>query len=134
MLLGGGVNGDLIAQIFTPLASVRLYNTAANTWSSAGSMGVTRVFPGFFELGSDVIAIGGLKNFDLVAGTGEGAEEIEVTTTAAAAWTQVATTMFPRFLAVSALVGGGERILTTGSGDNGSGGTIPDLTAETYLP
>ena len=96
-------------------------------------MGVTRVFPGFFELAGDVIAIGGLETFDLVAGTGTGAQEIEVTTTAAAAWTQVATMLLPRFLALSA-VAGGERILTTGSGDNGSGGAIPDLTAETYLP
>jgi hypothetical protein len=134
VLVGGGVNGDLIAQSFTALDSVRLYDTATNSWSSAAGMGVTRVFPGFFELGSDVIAIGGLKSFDLVAGTGEGAQEIEVTTTAAAAWTQVATALLPRFLAVSAPVGGGERILTTGSGDNGSGGAIPDLTAETYLP
>lgn len=134
VLIGGGVNGDLIAQNFTPLASVRLYNTATNTWSSVASMAVTRVFPGFFELAGDVIAIGGLETFDLVAGTGTGADEIEVTTTAASAWTQVASMLYPRFLAVSAAAGGGERILTTGSGDNGSGGTIPDLTAETYLP
>ena len=86
------------------------------------------------RLGLPVIAIGGLETFDLVAGTGAGADEIEVTTTAASAWTQVATTLLPRFLAVTAPVGGGERLLTTGSGDNGSGGTIPDLTAETYLP
>jgi hypothetical protein len=133
VLIGGGVNGDLILQNFTPLASVRIYNTVANTWSNAADMGVTRVFPGFFELAGDVIAIGGLETFDLVLGTGSGADEIEVTTTSAAAWTQVASMMFPRFLALSA-VAGGERILTTGSGDNGSGGTIPDLTAETYIP
>jgi hypothetical protein len=134
VLLGGGVNGDLIAQTFDPLASVRLYDTSANAWASVASMGVTRVQPGFFEIGGDVIAIGGLSSFDLVAGTGTGAVAIEATTPAVGAWTQVATTVLPRFFAVSALVGGAERILTTGSGDNGSGGTVPDFTAETYVP
>jgi hypothetical protein len=134
VLLGGGVNGDLLTQTFTPLASVRLYNTAANTWTNVASMAATRVMPRFFQIGAEVIAIGGLKTFDLVAGTGSGADEIEVSTTSVLGWTQVATTVYPRFLATSALLGGGERILTTGSGDNGSGGATPDLTAETYVP
>jgi hypothetical protein len=133
VLLGGGVNGDLITQNFTPLASVRLYNTASNTWSSVASMSVTRVQPGFLELAGDVIAIGGLETFDLVAGTGTGATPIEVTTTAAGSWSQVASMIYPRFFSVSAPVGN-ERVLTTGSGDNGSGGAIPDLTAETFIP
>ena len=28
----------------------------------------------------------------------------------------------------------GQRVLTTGAGDNGSGGTIRDLTAEIHIP
>ena len=39
-----------------------------------------------------------------------------------------------RDLAVSVVVDGGERVLTTGTGDNGSGGLLLDLTAELFIP
>ena len=134
VLVAGGVNGDLILQNFTPLSSARLYNTSANTWTSVASMAHDRVLPNLFDVGGDVIAIGGLETFDLVAFTGTPADAIEVSTTSVLSWTTAATMLLPRFLAVGALMDGGERILTTGSGDNGSGGTIADLTAEIFIP
>src|SRR5690606_7169619 len=110
-----------------------LYVTATNSWQNGADLAVARVLPGLFEAGGAVLAIGGLAAFDLVAGTGVGADEIEHAPLSAASWTQVATTVVPRFLAAAAPVGiGGERILLTGTGDDGSG--TPVVTAETFVP
>lgn len=134
VLVAGGVEGDILLQTFSPLASARLYDTSANTWTSVANMSVSRVLPSLFDTGGTVVAMGGLKTFDLVAFTGAPADEIEATTTSVLSWNTTATMQLPRFLAVSALFDGGQRILTSGSGDNGSSGTVPDLTAEIYIP
>ncbi|MCZ6599038.1 MAG: hypothetical protein O7B99_15480 [Planctomycetota bacterium] len=133
-LLAGGVDGNLIFMTFNTLSSCRRYDASANTWTNVASMGVTRGLPNLIDAGGTIIAIGGVKDFDLTTLSGAPAQEIEITTPSVLSWTQTATMLLPRALAISTLYDGGDRILTTGSGDNGSGGTIRDLTAEIHIP
>ena len=134
VLVAGGVNGDLIAQTFSTLASCRLYDTSTNSWSNVATLGTPRVFADLIEDGSTVVALGGLSSFDLVAGTGTPATGIETAGAALGAWTPAGSLVLPRFLSVSTPVDGGQWILTTGVGDNGTGGTVPELSAEVYAP
>jgi hypothetical protein len=130
----GGVDGDPVLLSFTVLSSVRTYNAATNAWTSVADMGNPRVYPVLHATGGKLVAMSGLSTFDITTTTGTPVLSIETAPESGSAWTAAGTMMLARPLASSTVIEGGQRILTTGSGDNGSGGTLPDLSAELYIP
>ena len=132
--LAGGVDGDILTLTFSTLATTRVYNTGPNTWSNTTSLASGRGYPQVLATGGKVVALGGLATFDVSTFSGSPAVAIETSTEALAAWTSPSNMLLPRPLVSSTLIDGGQRILTTGTGDNGSGGAIPDLTAELFIP
>lgn len=132
--VAGGVDGDPIVLSFTVLNSVRIYNAAANTWSSVTSMLSPRVYPVLHAVGGKLIALGGLSTFDIATTSGTPVLAIESAPESGAGWAAAGSMLLARPLVTSTAIEGGQRILNTGTGDNGSGGATPDLTAEIYIP
>ena len=133
-LVTGGVDGDLLALSFTVLDSCAIYNHLSNTWTTVAPMSDVRGFHSMLELNNDVFVFGGVSAFDIVTFSGPGVSTIETATTSVLSWTTHTSTVLPRSTARSSVIDNGTRILITGSGDTGSGGTIPDFTAEVYNP
>jgi N-acetylneuraminic acid mutarotase len=133
-MIVGGVDGDLILLSFTTLASARVYNAATNSWSNVASLATARVYPTVVDSLGEVMVFGGLATFDVATGSGTPAQSIETASEALGAWTTPTSLLLPRPLVAASPVDGGQRVVITGSGDNGSGGAVPDLTAEIFVP
>lgn len=133
-LIVGGVDGDLILLSFTTLASARIYNTATNSWSNVASLATPRVYPTVVDSGGEVMVFGGLATFDITTSSGTPAQTIESASESVTAWSSPTSLLLARPLVAATIVDGGQRVLITGSGDNGSGGLVPDLTAEIFIP
>jgi hypothetical protein len=129
VLVAGGVDGDLILQTFTVLSSCSIYDASANTWNSAAALGGPRVYGQLFETGGTVSLLAGVSTFDIATTSGTPAQTIETAPLGVTSWTPTASMLRGRFLASSAVIEGGERILVTGSD-----GTGFDTSAETYIP
>ncbi|MBM3976472.1 MAG: hypothetical protein FJ299_05730 [Planctomycetes bacterium] len=132
--IAGGVDGDPVLLSFTVLSSVRIYNATTNAWTSVADMTNPRVYPVLHSTGGKLVALGGLSTFDIATTSGTPVQTIETAPETGAAWSAAGSLQLARPLCVSTVIEGGQRILTTGSGDNGSGGTIPDQTADLYIP
>jgi N-acetylneuraminic acid mutarotase len=132
--VAGGVDGDPVLLTFTVLSSVRTYNPTTNAWTSVADMANPRVYPVLHATGGKLVALGGLSTFDIATTTGTPVQAIETAPESGSAWSAAGSMMLARPLCLSTVIENGLRIVTTGSGDNGSGGTIPDTTAEIYIP
>ncbi|MEM7307326.1 MAG: kelch repeat-containing protein [Planctomycetota bacterium] len=133
-LLVGGINGSFLTLTTDTLTSTRLYDTSANTWSNVGDLNIARVLPRLLATGDSVVCVGGIVSFDLSTLQGPPVVEIEESTNMGSTWSTTASLSFPRPFAPAALFDGGDRVLISGAGDNGSGGVTPDTTAEIYIP
>lgn len=132
--VAGGVDGDPVLLTFTVLSTVRTYNPTTNAWTSVSDMANPRVYPVLHATGGKMVALGGLSTFDIATTSGTPVLAIESAPESGAGWSAAGSMNLARPLCVSTLIEGGQRVLTTGSGDNGSGGAIPDTTAEIYIP
>ncbi|TAJ18302.1 MAG: hypothetical protein EPO68_08015 [Planctomycetota bacterium] len=132
--VAGGVDGDPVLLTFTVLSSVRTYNAATNAWTSVADMANPRVYPVLHATGGKLVALAGLSTFDISTTSGTPVQAIETAPESGAAWSAAGSMILARPLVFSTVIENGLRIVTTGSGDNGSGGSIPDTTAEIYIP
>lgn len=132
--VAGGVDGDPVLLTFTVLSTVRTYNPSTNAWTSVADMANPRVYPVLHAAGGKLVALGGLSTFDIATTSGTPVLAIESAPESGAAWSAAGSMNLARPLCLSTLIEGGLRVLTTGSGDNGSGGAVPDTTAEIYIP
>ena len=130
----GGADGVLILLSFFPLASTRVYDHVADAWTNTADLAVPRGFLNLLNTGGSVVAIGGVSAVDLAGLTGTPTTAIEQSSQALLSWSSPGSMLLPRELGISTLIDGGQRVLTTGRGDNGSGGAVPELTAELFVP
>ncbi|MEM7305085.1 MAG: kelch repeat-containing protein [Planctomycetota bacterium] len=133
-LIVGGVDGDLVLQSFSPRDGCSIYNHQQNTWTQVASLSNARAFPALVQSGSELLVFGGIETFDLIQLSGTPVDEIESTDLSVLSWATLGQTLLPRYQPVATLFDNGERVLISGSGDNGSGGSVPDFTAELYIP
>lgn len=136
VIVAGGADGSFITFNFTPRKSVYRYNAASNTWTTLAELNSERAFCQLFEIGGEVIVIGGVHVVNLAMGFGVPDETIETSDLNFLSWTSGPNMMteHPRELSRSAVIDGGDRLLTVGGWDDGTGSGVPDLTAEIYLP
>ena len=129
----GLAEGSLVPTLsVNPVATCRIYDVSANSWSNVGMLGTARGFPQLLDAGGTVVAIGGLSSVDLTTLGGTPVTAVETTGQTAASWSGAGATILPRPLALSVVIEGGQRILTRGAGDDGT--PAPDVTAEIYIP
>lgn len=133
-LISGGVDGDFVTQTFNVITTCSIYNHTSNTWTSVGNLTTARGFHAMVESNGDVHVFGGIDSFDLITFTGVAIGSIEKTTTSVLSWNAVSQHVLPRGFPRASLIDNGERMLVSGAGDNASGGSIPDFTAEIYTP
>ena len=129
-LVAGGQTIAGIALLI--LNTTARYDVATNTWQPGGSLNVQRILPQLVVAQSSLVVLGGISQLDTVTGAATPETSIEVAPLSAASWTVQGAFLLPRPGAVSVPVDGGERVLTTGVGDNAS--MVPDRTAEVYAP
>ena len=130
VLLAGGTDGNLLSQVFTPLASCRRYRPGTNTWSNVGSMASARALGAeLVQRGSSVFAIGGMSSIDLTTLSGTPVTDVETATLESLTWSSAGSMQSARPASASVAIEGGDRILTIGSTTVGV-----DLTAEIFVP
>jgi hypothetical protein len=131
-LLVGGVEGNLLTLVFTTLATTRLYDPSANSWTNSASLSAGRAYPQLVSASGRAIVLGGLASFDLATQTGAPALPIESASETVAAWSSSADLIYARPVCNAIAIEGGARVLATGTGDDGQ--PTADLSAEIYLP
>jgi hypothetical protein len=136
-LVLGGFGGTLVPTVFYPLADGARFDPTSGNWTSVGALNTGRGFHQVIELNGTIYVMGGSTSFDLsltssFAATPTGS--IETSDTSALVWTPSFDQTYPRRRPVSALFDNGNRILTVGPGDNGTGGSQRDFTAEIFIP
>lgn len=130
VLIGGGAGGSVLLLSFCSLASTRVYDTAANSWSNTANLNVARSGPNLVNRVSDIVCIGGaMSPGSLFTGQAGAADVIEIASQSVFSWTMTGMTLQERVRAVSVDINC-ESILTTGSGDNGT--PITDTLAELF--
>ena len=125
VLIIGGADGNLLSQVINPMASCRLYDVSANSWSNVGTMANARVYPSAIDAAGTVVAIGGLSTLDLATLSGTPVMSVETSGQTAAAWTTVGVMNLARPLVLSTPIDNGRRILSVGTDGTGA-------TAEAY--
>jgi hypothetical protein len=132
-LVYGGGDGSFITLNFTALASSYRFNTASNTWTAVGNLGVPRAYPNTVELGTRVYTAGGLSSVDITSGTGNPAVAIEVFDSATNLWAPAGTQLDARQVGRTVAVDGGVRLLTVGGAEM-MGSSLLDPAAEVFHP
>lgn len=129
VLVAGGTNGNILTQVFTPIASCRLYEASSNQWFDVASLANPRVLiSGVVEHGGRVHVLGGLSTVDLATTTGTPVLEVESSALTPISWSATGMLLSGRPASVAVPIDGGQRVLTIGAGASG------DQTAEIYLP
>jgi hypothetical protein len=130
VLMVGGTDGNLITQVFTPLASCSRFTTNPDGWTSVASLGSARaLYTTLIETGGHVYVLGGVSAVDLVNYTGTPVLEVERTPLGTISWSSAGSLLSGRMGSMIVPVDGGQRVLVTGST-----GTGVDLTAEVFIP
>lgn len=136
VMVVGGANGDVLSQTFTAIASSRIYDPVANTWSNGPSISQARAYGELVVApGRSPALIGGLATVDVTTQSGSPADTIEVLDTTALTWSTAGTQLMARPISPTVLtdLGTHPRALSTGESLAGLGAVTPDLTAETFV-
>lgn len=135
VLVAGGGTIDFLSLGISTLNSARVYSPGGNTWVNVASLNQSRAYAQAFVVSGDRVVVGGgLASVDATAGSGAPADLLETSSFSFGGWS-TAPTVQPRALAAIAAIEGGLRLLITGVPfDAGTGGTLLDFSAETFLP
>ena len=130
----GGLDGDLITQVFNTRADCWVFN--GSNWTQVAPLNQARAYGNLHVVsGNRVAVVGGLADGDLLTQSGSAADQIELIDAATlSGWSSVATTLQLRPALSSATIDGGERVLITGTPVDALLQPLLDFSGETFLP
>ncbi|MHC4379012.1 MAG: Kelch repeat-containing protein [Planctomycetota bacterium] len=130
----GGLDGDLITQVFNTRADCWVFN--GSNWTQVAPLNQARAYGNLHVVsGNRVAVVGGLADGDLLTQSGSAANQIELIDAATlSGWSSVATTLQLRPALSSATIDGGERVLITGTPVDALLQPLLDFSGETFLP
>lgn len=129
-VIAGGQNIAGVAVVI--LATTAVYDEGSNAWFTGGSLVTGRAVPQLVVAGSNLVVQGGASAIDALTGAITVANTIERAPLNPSVWTPTGSNLKERLGAICTAVDGGERVLTTGTGTDGSPGL--DASAELYVP
>ena len=122
--------------IANEIATVRFLPAGGVAWTNAANLVEARGYAAVHAVsGGRVCVVGGLRDIDGATFSGNPATAIEVAPASLASFAVAATALAPRATPASAVVDGGQRVLSCGAAfDTPSQSIVPDTTAELFLP
>ncbi|MEM7306061.1 MAG: kelch repeat-containing protein [Planctomycetota bacterium] len=131
LVTGGARTGVFLEQV--TLDEVVRYNPTLDVWAELPTrLNQPRAYHALLETPTQLAVIGGIAVIDSMALTETPEASVELAPPDASTWAAPLAMQLPRARVRASLVDGGERILVTGTGDDGGAGD--DLSAEIVLP